>query len=102
MVQQTFDDICAGRHKLTPESVLANPTKAQKATIWKQITGQLAARGDHGMTMDEMSEWLGVAPNRISGRFTELVVQGVIVKTEHRRKTRTGKVAAIYRLTEGS
>jgi predicted ArsR family transcriptional regulator len=54
------------------------------------------ARSPEGLTIDEASEQLGLAPNQISGRFTALVSKGVLEKTGRKRPTRTGAMARVY------
>lgn len=56
----------------------------------------LARNGMDGITIDEFAKHLSVAPNDISGRFTELEAVGKICKTPMRRKTRSGKAAVVY------
>lgn len=50
---------------------------------------------DKGLTWDECSAQLDL-PIACSGRFTELVEMGLIVKTTERRRTRAGKTAAVH------
>jgi predicted ArsR family transcriptional regulator len=47
-------------------------------------------------TLDELAAELGVEPNRISGRLTELSKAGLIARTGQTRKTRTGAAAAVW------
>lgn len=58
----------------------------------------LKRRGLEGCTIDEFAQALGVPPNAISGRFSELETDGKICKTPQRRKTRSGKPAVVYLL----
>lgn len=51
--------------------------------------------GARGLTWDECAETLGL-PIAASGRFTELVEMGLIVRTEQRRRTRAGRPAAVH------
>lgn len=90
------EDICAGRHGHTRESIEANPTSIKKGTDRGEIYRLTARRGSQGLTLDEASEILGVGANCISGRFTELVEAGALFKSGYQRQTRTGKRAAVY------
>lgn len=56
----------------------------------------LHARSGQGVTLDEVSASLQVPPNRISGRISELVHEGVLVPTGARRRTRAGCAAKVY------
>jgi hypothetical protein len=94
--QLSLDDICAWRHRGNPESVAANaqvePTKEETRV---RIYDFACARGDAGITTDEISEAWGLPPNRVSPRITELKVDGRLVPTDRRRKTRTGCSARV-------
>lgn len=48
------------------------------------------------VTTDEISTLFGKPPNAVSGRLTELKRDGLLVKTDKRRKTRTGRYARVY------
>lgn len=88
-------DICINRHGGSTTSTLAH----QRVALEKDralVYGYIKAAGRFGMTLDELSIVLDRAPNRISGRFSELKKRGEIVATEQRRKTRTGSWAQVY------
>lgn len=51
--------------------------------------------GNYGITVDEISERLGVPPNAISGRVTALKKAGLCRHTELRRRTRSGCSASV-------
>lgn len=89
------DDICAGRHHHTRESIEANPRRAKKENDRGRIYELVSGRS-HGLTLDEASVLLDAPPNAISGRFTELVEAGALFKSGSRRPTRSGKYAAVY------
>lgn len=86
-------DICANRHGGNAQSIQAN-RRAAKAIQTVCIVGLLT---DKPMTLDECAEAMEVAPNRISGRFTELKAAGSIEKIGT-RPTRTGSPAAVWRM----
>jgi len=50
-------------------------------------------------TCDEIEEWAGMRHQTASARICELRDRQYITDTGKRRKTRTGRNAAIYRLT---
>jgi len=60
------------------------------------ILDRLREQGEYGITIDEMSAWLEVPPNAISGRFSELVEANKISKTPMRRNTRSDRAAVVY------
>lgn len=94
-----MNDICENRHGGNRESVGANPSRLKKAQDRELIKSLVKESHDRGLTLDEASETLGVPPNNISGRFTELCAEGVLVKTSIRRPTRSGKSATVYIFT---
>lgn len=92
----TVRDICAGRHGGSPESATAFERIAEKlpearAKVYRHIT----QTGPSGLTADELSAKTGIPVNALSGRFTELKVEGLIHKVES-RATRSGGTAAAY------
>lgn len=70
------------------------------------ILNQARRAGQHGVTVDELSELASrlskkqVPPNRISGRVSELKDAGRLVETERRRKTRCNRPAAVHCVPE--
>jgi DNA-binding IclR family transcriptional regulator len=67
----------------------------------KSIIRCIIDAGPHGITVDEISERLGVPPNAISGRVTELKRQGLCRHTEARRRTRAGSSASVIVVITG-
>ncbi len=90
-------DICARKHKGNEQS-----TQTFREAIRHRITEQqdrvlkCMRRYPEGLTCDELSVILGVTPNQISGRLTELKRDGKIYKSGT-RKTRSGCSAAILK-----
>lgn len=65
-------------------------------TIRDRIINAMAAVGAVGMTYDEVETVLGLMHNAGSPRFGDLVRSGILVANGMRRKTRTGRSAAVY------
>ncbi|MFO0773737.1 MAG: hypothetical protein U0172_03615 [Nitrospiraceae bacterium] len=91
-------DPCAGRHGGDRESGAAfqRGDRARQREAVFVACCVLHARSGQGVTLDEVSASLQVAPNRISGRISELVHDGVLVPTGARRRTRAGCAAKVY------
>lgn len=97
--QTDRQDICRRKHGGDPASLAAH-RRTNKEARYAEILACLERAGQVGRTLDELSTALGVHPNQISGRLTELRVAGRITKTERRRQTQTGAWAAVYVLGE--
>ena len=75
-------DICARKHKHNPQSVAANlKAEPTKASMRERIRLFVSGCGHYGATLNEIAEYLETWPNKISGRFTELVSDGIIFKS---------------------
>lgn len=89
-------DVCASHHGGNPESVAANlraePTK--RATR-EEIYAFALARGDHGVTADEIAARWGTSHNHVAPRVTEMKLSGRLVPTTRRRATRSGCLARV-------
>ena len=59
----------------------------------------LTAYGVDGLTDDELSVKVGVSTDTAHGRRSELVTLDYLVKSTDRRPTRTGRWAAVWKLT---
>lgn len=88
-------DICRNRHGGNAQSTLANQ-RGDHALSREAVYRLIAGAGEGGLTLDEAAVMLDVAPNRISGRVTQLKASGQIRDTGLRRLTRTGSLAAVY------
>lgn len=53
-------------------------------------------RSANGSTCDEFIATTGVAHQSASPAFTSLTQRGLLLRTDRRRATRTGKMAAVY------
>ena len=89
------EDLCFTRHGGAETSVLAH-ARVDKQRDRQLVYGYIKAAGLYGMTLDEVSIMLDRAPNRLSGRVSELKYAGEITPLATRRKTRTGSWACVY------
>lgn len=87
-------DICINRHQRSDTSMLAD-VRVSKASDRELVYGYIKSASIFGMTVDELSIILDRAPNRISGRVSELKRSNRIIATELTRKTRTGSWAHV-------
>jgi len=91
-------DICRNRHRRSDTSMLADQ-RVNKSRDRELVYSYIKAAGSYGMTLDEISICLDRAPNRLSGRCSELKKSGRIIATTATRKTRTGSWAHVYVVT---
>ena len=61
-----------------------------------RILASVGARHSDGMTCDELEVALGLSHQTASARVRDLVKAGRIIDSGKRRKTRTGRSAAVY------
>ena len=88
-------DITMNRHRRSDTSMLAH--KRVNTAADRELTyGYIKQSGTYGLTLDEFSILVDRAPNRLSGRFSELKRSGRIIMTEATRKTRTDSWAHVY------
>ncbi len=100
MEQQSFipikeKDICRRKHGGTETSVEADKV-VKKLRDRSLILGYIKKAGAYGHTLDELSILLDRPPNALSGRLTELRLNGDITISDLRRSTRTGCKARVY------
>ena len=88
-------DICANRHGGVDTSVQAD-RRVKKERDRRLVLGYVQAAREYGITLDEACVILEREPNQISGRFTELAKEGLIIATDGRRLTRTGSPARVW------
>jgi predicted transcriptional regulator len=65
-------------------------------SIREQVYGWMARRGDHGATDDEIERALAIRHQTASARRRELELIGRVQKTDQRRRTSSGRSAAVY------
>jgi hypothetical protein len=100
MEQQSFipikeQDICRRKHGGAETSIEADKV-VQKSQDRSLILGYIKKAGSFGHTLDELSILLDRPPNALSGRLTELRLNGDIVTSDITRPTRTGCKARVY------
>jgi len=66
----------------------------------QRVLDHVRSAGRHGCICDEVMRDLGLTHQTASPRFTELEAKGFIIRTEKRRRTRSGNQAAIYILAD--
>lgn len=92
-----FDgDPTRNRHGGNPESTAAHESiKADKARILRDVINHVTACGATGATCDEIELALFLSHQTASARCTEAVARGLLVRTQIRRETRSGRKAAV-------
>jgi hypothetical protein len=91
-------DITENYHGGNPESVAAHASLKRRdlencrAFILRATT----RRGKYGMTCDEAEVRLGLSHQTCSARFTDLVKDGRLTRTEETRPTRSGCPARVH------
>ncbi|HMA18779.1 MAG TPA: hypothetical protein VKS03_10095 [Thermoanaerobaculia bacterium] len=90
-------DITAGRHGGSPTSEQAHERISESSSELRAKVYQFIwRRGEYGATTDEIAEALGLYPNQISGRISELAYrENSVIRTERTRRTRSGSHAAV-------
>ena len=89
-------DPCARRHRRRPTSTAAHDrTRHTYGRVALAILKLIAAEGDHGATLDEVSVRIGRLPHTISPRFSQLTKFGLI-KQHGTRPTRSNCPAAVH------
>lgn len=68
--------------------------------LGQRVLDFVQSAGSHGATCDEAMNTLGLTHQSASPRFTDLQDRGLIVRTDRRRMTRSGRPAAIYVLAQ--
>jgi hypothetical protein len=71
-----------------------------KAILRAKVIGYIREQGAYGATSDEVEEALGLSHQTISARITEAKADGTLVPSGMRRKTRSGRNAAVL-ITKG-
>ncbi|SRR6266851_4736506 len=80
-------------------SVAANDhVTPNKEAVREQILDFIRARGDRGVTADEIVVEWGCSANHVAPRLTELLGAGRLVRSGRRRKTRSGCMASVLTL----
>ena len=91
-------DITANYHKGNPESKEA--FRRLKREIEERdkayIERALIRRGAYGLICDEAERMLGMKHQTCSARFTDLLAEKRITRTDERRPTRSGRPARVH------
>lgn len=70
--------------------------KPSKSWLQKVVENHIESQGELGATDEEIQEATGMAQNTERPRRGELVAQGIIVKSDKKRKTKSGRTAAVW------
>jgi hypothetical protein len=95
--EQDLFDICSNRHRGAETSVLAHEKiKAHKSKQREKVYEFIRACANRGATVDEIAAAWGVGSNQVSGRVTELLRDGLIVRDgKTTRPTRSNCSASV-------
>ena len=86
----------AQRHSDTSVAA-AEAIKPKAASLREQVYQHILKKSDwDGVTDEEISENLEISGNTIRPRRVELVAEGRVVDSGMRRKTRSGRMAAVW------
>lgn len=90
-------DVCANRHGGNLESQKSFKSVQQRLSeAQERVFNAIRVRGERGATNDELCVILGLTPNQVSPRLTELRMSGRIDKLGT-RLTRSGCSASVWR-----
>ena len=97
-------DITAGKHGGARASEEAHERiRESSAESRERIYRFIWRRGEYGATTDEIAEALGLFPNQVSGRVSELLYrEKSVVRNGVQRKTRGGFTADVVVAVGGS
>lgn len=87
-------DVCKSHHHGNEESVAAF-LSANRDNRRRMVYDFMVIRAANGATADECCAHFRMNHNAIAPRLTELKVLGMVVKTNRRRETRQGCLAAV-------
>lgn len=90
-------DICRSRHKGNPQSVAAHNAIMERLTVQQErVFRCILDGGERGRTNEDICGVLGLTPNQVSPRLTELHVAGRITKVGT-RLTRSKCPAGVWK-----
>jgi len=91
-------DPCERKHGGNENSVAAHEQASEtKEQRYREIIGHLAVAGEEGMTGKEIARAIGVPLHHLSGRYTEMLATGRIVRLSIKREGSGVLVLARYR-----
>lgn len=87
-----------------PPYVKSSQTSAEAAdsienrlgNLQKKVLAYVQGRGEYGATQAEVKSGCDLSDNTTHPRVRELELKGLLVKTERRRPTPTGRTAFVY------
>jgi predicted transcriptional regulator len=79
----------------------AGSMKPKAAALRQRILAELQVRGSFGATCDELEGAMGLAHQTASARLREMALKGLIVDSEMKRATRSGRWAIVWHAKEG-
>lgn len=89
-------DITRNFHGGNAESAAANRSvEGAKAKSREKVRQAFILAGTEGLTSDEVQERLGGTHQGVSPRVTEMKADKVLVETDRKRKTRSGRWARV-------
>lgn len=74
----------------------ARSVEGSAATLRAKVHLHVQAKGTDGATCDEIERELGLRHQTASARMRELEIRKLLKKTENRRRTQSGRYAAVY------
>lgn len=91
-----LDDICRNKHGGNQESEEANTAiDSNKAAVRLKIYEYALARGERGITADEVAAEWGTTHNHVAPRISELKRAHFLIPIKKRRPTRAGCSARV-------
>lgn len=86
-------------HNHTATSIAAaDSIRESVSQLQAKVLSELKRRGDYGATRDELSLALSMLGNTLRPRVKELLDKGLIVETNERRQTASGRMAVVLKL----
>lgn len=93
-----FQDVCKNRSRGNEESRKAFESVSDRLTAAQErIYKAIKDRGEHGATTDELCVALGLTPNEVSPRISELHFRLFKIEKIGTRLTRRNNPAAVWR-----
>ena len=83
------------RHSDTSKAAALSMKTVAKGFEWL-VFKHILKTGWHGCTSDEACEALNLTHQNGSARVSTLAKKGMIIRTERKRKTRSGRAAYVY------
>lgn len=95
-MQSSIFDITDNYHQGNEYSVLANESVREiKVRLRSMVVSFVSEQGEYGATSDEVEQALGMPHQTASARLTEAKALGMVEDSGRKRKTRSGRNAAV-------